>query len=100
MVKVREDHPETSDGRVDIDLWLSRIKAMLPLSTADSELLRRACELSFDAEQKAIAAENIWAEGASSFRTGLEMAEILADLQLDCDSLVAAVLYRRCVRGV
>lgn len=99
MVKVREDHPETSDGRVDINLWLSRIKAMLPLSTADCELLRRACELSFDAEQKAIAAENIWAEGASSFRTGLEMAEILADLQLDCDSLVAAVLYRAVREG-
>lgn len=33
-------------------------------------------------------------EGTSSFQTGLEIAEILADLKLDQDSLVAAVLYR------
>ena len=41
-----------------------------------------------------IAAENIWADGTNSFLTGLEMAEILADLKLDQDSLVAAVVYR------
>lgn len=40
------------------------------------------------------AAKNLWSEGTSSFRTGLEIAEILADLKLDQDSLVAAILYR------
>ncbi len=99
MVKVRQDHPKKADGRVDIDLWLNRLTAVLPLSSADYVLLSRACELSLDAEEKAIAAENIWAEGASSFRTGLEMAEILADLQLDSDTLIAAVLYRAVREG-
>ena len=40
------------------------------------------------------AAQNLWTEGTSSFRVGLEIAEILADLKLDQDSLVAAVIYR------
>ena len=38
--------------------------------------------------------KNSWAEGTSSFQTGLEIAEILADLKLDQESLVAAVIYR------
>lgn len=99
MVKVREDHPVMSDGRVDIDLWLTRLMAMLPLNSSDCEVLRSACLTSLVLEEEAIAAENIWAEGTSSFRTGLEMAEILADLQLDRDTLVAAVLYRSVREG-
>lgn len=94
MVKVREDHPITEDGRVDIHAWVERIIAMAALESSARELLSRACTISLVAEEEAIAAENIWAEGASSFRTGLEMAEILADLQLEVETLVAAILYR------
>ena len=57
-------------------------------------VLQQACEWALELEQAAIAAENIWADGASSYLTGLEMAEILAELKLDQDSLVAAVVYR------
>ena len=94
MVKVREDHPVAADGEVDIDRWLYRLEGILTLQPEGRALLAQACELSLRLEHEAIAAENIWAEGASSFRTGLEMAEILASLQLGTDSLIAAVLYR------
>lgn len=94
MVKVREDHPVTADGSIDIHQWVERVINMASLEPTAREPLRRACMISLTAEEDAIAAENIWAEGASSFRTGLEMAEILADLQLDVDTLVAAILYR------
>ena len=94
MVKVREDHPITADGSVDLHAWVERIIATASLEPTAREPLRRAALISLQAEEDAIAAENIWAEGASSFRTGLEMAEILADLQLDLDSLVAAIVYR------
>lgn len=92
MVQVRAEHPTNRDGSINIDAWIKRIAKRLTLSAP--EVLREACEWALELEQAAIAAENIWADGTSSFLTGLEMAEILADLKLDQDSLVAAVIYR------
>jgi GTP pyrophosphokinase len=94
MVKVREDHPIKDDGRVDIEAWLQRLSGTHDLNAADLPVLQRACEVSLTAEEMAIAEDNIWSKGTSSFRTGLEMAEILADLQLDTETLQAAILYR------
>jgi GTP pyrophosphokinase len=92
MVQVRAQYPTNGDGSVDIDAWIERIDQRVSLSSP--QVLREACEWALQLEQEAIAAENIWAEGASSYTTGLEMAEILAELKLDQDSLVAAVIYR------
>jgi len=92
MVKVREDHPISEDGGVDIQQWIERLNKMVPLNDVDQ--VRRACEMSREAEEKAIAAEHIWSPNTSSFRSGLEMAEILAELRLDQDTLVAAIMYR------
>ncbi len=97
MVKVREDHPIKQDGTVDLDSWLLRLQEMVEVENVEE--LKNACELSKRLEEEAIAAENIWSVGTSSFRTGLEMAEILADLQMDQESLVAAVLYRSVREG-
>lgn len=94
MVKVREDHPIKDDGKVDIEAWLQRLVDTHALRDVDLGLLQKACEVSREAEETAIANDNIWAEGTSSFKTGLEMAEILADLQLDGETLQAAILYR------
>lgn len=41
-----------------------------------------------------MACDNVWSEYSSSFVTGLEMADILAELRLDQDALIAAVIYR------
>ncbi len=92
MVTVRKQQPEKADGSVDIEQWLAR----LPVDADfDTELLKTACEVSFNAEQKAIAvSDKAWDETTSSFRIGLEMAEILADLHLDQPTLIAAILYR------
>jgi len=92
MVKVRQDHPLRYDGSINLDLWLEKIVAQA--EWVDSARLRSACELSWRAEQKAIAADHIWAAGKSSFQTGLDMADILAELGLDEESLVAGVIYR------
>ncbi|MBR9912285.1 MAG: GTP diphosphokinase [Gammaproteobacteria bacterium] len=94
MVKVREDHPVKEDGKVDIDAWLGRLSSIHTLQPDDYPLLYKACETSLHAEDQAPLSDNRWSETASSFRTGLEMAEILADLHLDCETLQAAILYR------
>lgn len=92
MVTVRKQQPEKADGSVDIEQWLAR----LPVDAGfDTQLLKTACEVSYAAEQKAIAiSDKAWDEITSSFRIGLEMAEILADLHLDQPTLIAAILYR------
>ena len=92
MVKVREVHSFNEDGSVDIQVWLECIQAHIELKDTDEILA--ACELSWQLEQKAIAVPNTWATGGSSYRTGLEMAEILAELHLDQETIVAAILYR------
>ena len=97
MVQVRAEHPTNRDGSVNLDAWMTRIQARVPLPTP--ALLKDACVWAEELEQAAIAAEHIWAEGTSSYRTGLEMAEILADLKLDQESLVAAVIYRAVREG-
>ncbi|KUJ84374.1 GTP diphosphokinase [Microbulbifer flavimaris] len=94
MVQVRKHHSIGTDGELDLESWLRHVQTLASLDGGALVTLRRAAEVSAEAEQQAIAAENIWAEGASSFLTGLEMAEILADLQIDGEALCAAVLYR------
>ena len=92
MVQVRADHPVNQDGTVNLDAWIERIQQRVPLP--EPEVLKQACEWASELEEAASKTEHRWANGASSYRTGLEMAEILADLKLDQSSLVAAVIYR------
>ena len=92
MVQVRAEHPVNRDGTVDIDAWIDRIQQRVPLH--DPQILKQACEWAAELERAGCPTEHRWVNGASSYRTGLEMAEILADLKLDQESLVAAVIYR------
>lgn len=97
MVKVREDQPVFKDGTVDLQQWMERINHHANL--LDEDELLRACRIARVAEEEAIESENIWVEGSSSFKTGLEMAEMLAELNMDQESLIAAILYRTVREG-
>ncbi len=98
MVQVRAHQPINTDGSINLDAWLDHIVSVdLVL---DREVMKKACEFARQAEQNDKALKNHWADGTSSFQTGLEIAEILADLKLDQDSLVAAVIYRGVREGV
>lgn len=92
MVKVREDQPVFKDGTVDLQQWMSRIQKNATL--LDEDELLRACRIARVAEDEAKDIENEWQDGVSSFKTGLEMAEMLAELNMDQESIIAAVLYR------
>ncbi|WP_111497489.1 MULTISPECIES: GTP diphosphokinase [Marinobacter] len=92
MVKVREDYAVTTDGRVDIEGWVHHIESQTTLEDVDQ--FRRACEKAAIIDLQAVREDRLWAPGASSFRTGVEMAQVLAELHLDQASLVAAILYR------
>lgn len=92
MVTVRDRHPKDDAGRVDIPLWLDGLDARGALR--DRDRLLAACELAEAASWRA----GSWVRSdgilTSSFETGLEMADILADLRVDEDGLVAGILYR------
>jgi len=92
MVKVREDYSVTGDGHVDIPAWVDQIRQQVVLDNPDQ--LTEACYLSQAIDEAAFREDRQWAPGASSFRTGLEMVQILTELHLDQESLVAAMLYR------
>jgi len=98
MVKVREDHPIAADGSVDIPSWIRRLQSRFDdsdhLSPADQALLLQVCQFVQEIEANVEPSENSWADSQGCFRTGLEMAEILADLQADTEVLLAAILYR------
>ena len=91
MVQVRTEQPVSQDGSIDLPSWVAQIIEVDPLLDAGG--LLSACEFAREAEQKAKAADNIWAEGTSSLQIGLEIADILVDLKLDQETFVAAFLF-------
>ncbi|GAB1265080.1 GTP diphosphokinase [Aurantivibrio infirmus] len=94
MVTVRKDHPLAEDGEIDLDAWIDRISSQVEFKNDARQSLKKALQLSLKTAREQSDTENSWADGSCSFRTGLEMAEILAELQLDVDTLISAVLYR------
>lgn len=98
MVKVREDQPLTQDGSVDIDLWLTRLQDDVKLR--DATEMEQACELARHLERASERPHKAWLVHGSSFRMGLEMADILGELKLDQSALEAAVLYRAVREGL
>jgi len=97
MVKIREDHPIDHEGAVDIDAWARRVQALAHVPEAAQECLNQACLLAQQVDSKKGEGTTVWGEGYSTLNAGLEMAEILAELQMDEQTLIAAILYR-CVR--
>lgn len=99
MVQVRDDYPLDDDGQVDLLRWVERLPRLDEHDIAQDELIK-AGQLAMSAENKVEEGVDYWGEGYSRFLTGLEMAEILTELNLDQDTLVAAILYRTVRDGV
>lgn len=92
MVRVKAHQSVFSEAGVDLERWLALLAQRCPRITLVR--LQEACELSEQAEKKALQTTGAWAPGRSSYLTGLEMADILSELQVDEDGLIAAVIYR------
>ncbi|MDR5891748.1 MULTISPECIES: GTP diphosphokinase [Halomonas] len=98
MVKVREDQPLTATGQVDIERWIERLQEDVKLRDPDE--MREACRLAERLEGESGRSHRAWLQDGSSFRMGLEMADILGELKLDQATLEAAVLYRAVREGL
>ncbi len=100
MVKVREELPRRpddlnhtmvlepgSESEIDLDVWLERL--CVQLDAPELTLLRRACVL-----VSARAFDAAYDRRSSAYLTGIAMADILAHLRVDEETLVAALLFR------
>lgn len=92
MVQVREQSHLSETGEIDLDRWLSQ----LPVTHRDDEhvLLLEACELAREAATQPGLDLPDWAHESDCFATGLDIAQILAELHVDAECLVAGILYR------
>ncbi|WP_133127365.1 GTP diphosphokinase [Legionella nagasakiensis] len=86
MVKVKENIPLLSDGNIDVEQWLHQISSKGYFQEIES--IRNACTLS-----QLAGYEQATETGESCFQQGLAMADILADLEVDQDTLSAALVY-------
>ncbi|MAT50580.1 MAG: GTP diphosphokinase [Porticoccaceae bacterium] len=94
MVKTRDVHHILDIDTVDVESWAEHIATKSGLSNDLMPMLKKACDLAERIERKNRRSGKSWNPNVSSFLTGLEMAEILAELGLADEGLVAAVLYR------
>jgi len=86
MVKVKESYPVFTDGTVDIDRWIEHLNEKG--YTDDLSLIRNACNLN-----QLAGYDQATETGTSCLQQGLAMADVLSDLQVDKETLAAAVIY-------
>ncbi len=92
MVQVRDQSHLGPSGRVDLQQWLEN----LPVTHSEIEQGRMlaACRTAGDALQTTGVDSADWALEQNCFTAGLDIALILAELQVGSDCLIAGILYR------
>lgn len=86
MVKIKEGTPLHLDGSIDVQQWLNLIAGKGYFQ--DLDLIRNACKLSQLAGQ-----DHATETGQSCLQQGLAMADVLADLGVDQETLAAAIIF-------
>lgn len=92
MVTSRKPYLHLPGEKLDPERWLDELARNVRVQDRDE--LNRALELSEQAAERVREAPSRWSGPMDSFDTGLAMAELLADLHLDQEAIVAAILYR------
>ncbi len=92
MVQVREQSHRDAAGAVDIDRWV----AQLPIGFDDQERARllNAANVARDSLEREAVDTGDWSRDMDCFAAGLDTAQILAELHVGVDCLVAGILYR------
>ncbi len=86
MVKVKEGTPLQQDGSIDVQQWLDHVSSKGYFQ--DMEWIRKACHLSQLAGH-----DQATETGQSCLQQGLAMADVLADLDVDQETLAAAIIF-------
>jgi GTP pyrophosphokinase len=99
MVKVRQHNPQDDPDQVDIQRWIGELIERHTMAAGDAEALLHTCTFTRQALTEDFDPERLWNSATGCLQTGLEMAEILAELSLDTAALQAAILYRAIREG-
>lgn len=92
MVQARKSSLASQASRFEFDVWYRELQ--LPDDTYQREVIAKALDLSAAVEMAA--EQHDFAESdKSSFRFGVQMAEVLIDYKVDQDTFVSALLYRQ-----
>ncbi|KTC96620.1 GTP diphosphokinase [Legionella erythra] len=86
MVKVKESTPWLSDGGIDVEQWLHQLGSKGYFQ--DLGMIRNACTLS-----QLSGHDHATETGVPCLQQGLIMADILADLEVDQETLTAAIIF-------
>ncbi|MEQ3695783.1 MAG: GTP diphosphokinase [Pseudomonadales bacterium] len=86
MVQVRPTLIRSESGNIDIDQWLEYVKSRAPRSM---DRIEQAIAM-----LRAIPTPSEWQAKLSCLEIGVEMAQILIELELDEASVTAALVYR------
>ena len=86
MVKVRQVSALLPDGSIDVTQWLQQLVSKGYM--ASMEKIRAACALSQLSGQ-----HNTTETGESCLQQGLAMADVLIDLEVDEETLAAAIIF-------
>jgi len=89
MTELSNKFPRDYDGSINIDIWLQQ----LPLKKKPSDILRQVCFVSRVTE------DYPGLGGLSCFEQGLQLARLIAELQLDQQAIAAALLYNSVYYG-
>ncbi|MEE4278019.1 MAG: GTP diphosphokinase [Halieaceae bacterium] len=94
MVRVREQPYLNCDGQVDADRWLAQLPVASPLAVEEESRLRQALLTLRAAAAREGRDLTDWARAANCEAAGVETAQILAELRVGSDCLLAGLLYR------
>ena len=97
MVQVRDQYYVDADGQVDVSGWLKRMP--LALDTADRARVAEAAQMATEARERPGADLNDWSANSDCLLAGVETAQILAELHVSVDCLLAGLLYRAVREG-
>ena len=92
MVQVREQSYVNDAGDADLSRWISQLS--VSLDEAEVQQVIAACDTVRSARDIIPQDTSDWAAKSDCFLAGLDIAYLLADLHVDCDCLVAGILYR------
>lgn len=84
MVKVRDEYPTLADGTIDLDKWVLRISN--DKSEQEISKLSHACQLAKECLQ-----HTKTKYGTNAFLQGLEITEILNNLNVDISTLICGM---------
>lgn len=86
MVKVKEKSLIHEDGSIDVESWLQELQAKGYIEELD--LIRNACVFNQLAD-----VEHATETGLSCLQLGLAIADVLSDLEVDPQTITAAIIY-------